>query len=178
MASIILGLQCFEQDAPYRLEVALSWTQASLQLRYELTGDLHQLAIPPPGPAHFQDELWRLTCFEFFIQAAGDEGYEEWNLSPSSAWAHYYFADYRQRREATPLKPREALIIEAHADRLVLKAELPWPQAMTRSFRCGVTAVLKDKDGRMSYWALAHTRDKPDFHAAESFIASLERPLS
>ena len=38
----------------------------------------------------------------------------------------------------------------------------------------GLSAILEEKDGTKSYWALAHPPgDKPDFHAADCFAASL-----
>ena len=38
----------------------------------------------------------------------------------------------------------------------------------------GLSAVLEEKDGTKSYWALAHSsEEKPDFHEAACFIAHL-----
>ena len=37
----------------------------------------------------------------------------------------------------------------------------------------GLSAVLEEKDGTKSYWALAHAADKPDFHDAGCFVARL-----
>jgi hypothetical protein len=37
----------------------------------------------------------------------------------------------------------------------------------------GLSAVLEEKDGAKSYWALAHRGDKPDFHDAGCFTARL-----
>jgi hypothetical protein len=38
----------------------------------------------------------------------------------------------------------------------------------------GVSAILEEKDGTKSYWALAHpTGDKPDFHDRACFAAHL-----
>ena len=34
-------------------------------------------------------------------------------------------------------------------------------------------AVLEEKDGTKSYWALAHAADKPDFHHPDCFVAKL-----
>ena len=40
--------------------------------------------------------------------------------------------------------------------------------------RIGLTAVIEDIRGRITYWAIAHAGDKPDFHLHQSFVA---RPL-
>jgi hypothetical protein len=37
----------------------------------------------------------------------------------------------------------------------------------------GLTAVIEDRAQVLSYWALAHASEKPDFHRAESFVAAL-----
>ena len=46
-------------------------------------------------------------------------------------------------------------------------AAAAWP------LRVGLTAVVADRAGRQAYYALRHTRDKPDFHDAASFAVSL-----
>jgi hypothetical protein len=43
-----------------------------------------------------------------------------------------------------------------------------------RSWRLGLSAVIEEKDGTKSYWALAHPNpDRPDFHLADCFTAKL-----
>ena len=37
----------------------------------------------------------------------------------------------------------------------------------------GLTAVIETLDGAISYWALAHPAEKPDFHHPDSFILIL-----
>jgi hypothetical protein len=37
----------------------------------------------------------------------------------------------------------------------------------------GLSAVLEEKDGTKTYWALAHPSEKPDFHAPGCFVARL-----
>ena len=43
---------------------------------------------------------------------------------------------------------------------------------------CGmnVTAVIEERGGTKSYWALAHPADKPDFHDPACFVATLAAP--
>lgn len=38
----------------------------------------------------------------------------------------------------------------------------------------GITAIIQTKDGRESYWALAHPAPYADFHLRESFILAPE----
>jgi hypothetical protein len=41
--------------------------------------------------------------------------------------------------------------------------------------RIGLSAVIESNDG-LSYWALRHPADKPDFHRADGFALLLEPP--
>jgi hypothetical protein len=71
-----------------------------LGIRFLLQGDLSlvTLASPAAQPRR-RDDLWRTTCFEFFLGAATDPGYWEVNLSPAGHWNVYRFKDYRQGME-------------------------------------------------------------------------------
>jgi hypothetical protein len=40
----------------------------------------------------------------------------------------------------------------------------------------GLAAVIEEAGGTLSYWALAHSEDKPDFHASACFAAALPAP--
>jgi hypothetical protein len=43
-----------------------------------------------------------------------------------------------------------------------------------QAWHLGLSAVLEEKDGTKSYWALAHANpEKPDFHLADCFTAKL-----
>ena len=39
--------------------------------------------------------------------------------------------------------------------------------------RARLAAVIEATDGSLSYWALAHPSDKPDFHHPDSFVLEL-----
>ena len=43
--------------------------------------------------------------------------------------------------------------------------------------RIGLSAVIEDTAGSLSYWALHHPRSKPDFHHRGGFILRLTAPL-
>jgi hypothetical protein len=77
----------------------------------------------------------------------------------------------------TPLKdlagPR--MVCRRSADRIALEAEIDLASAAlpTGAWKVGLTAVLEEKDGRLSYFAIAHPRERPDFHDARGFILEL-----
>jgi len=113
------------------------------------------------------DELWRTTCFEVFV--ATDDGYVEYNLSPSSRWASYRFDACREGMRPAP----EGVIskgVRFEAFNAVLEAQIELPDGVGR---LGFSTVLQTVEGETFYWALAHPSDKPDFHHPDSFVLEL-----
>ena len=103
-------------------------------------------------------------------------GYREFNFSPSSEWAAYAFSGYRKGGElGVELAP--GTVMHRTGDRLELDAEIRrdfLPPG--RSLRLGLSAVLEDADGVLSYWALQHPPGKPDFHHTDAFALQLVLP--
>ncbi|HZV58027.1 MAG TPA: DOMON-like domain-containing protein [Sphingobium sp.] len=130
------------------------------------------LRLPGPAPAVQTEGLWRTTCFELFL-AQPEGGYVELNLSPSGAFAAYHFDHYRTGMRPLPM-PAPAMALKLAHERLTLHArlaedDLPWD----RTGRLGVSAVIEDQDGAVSYWALAHPPGRPDFHHHDCFALVL-----
>ena len=154
------------------VEVELTWrAPGKLALTYVMTGDIAALKLPSPAHAARTDELWRHTCLEAFV--GGGAGYYEFNLAPSSQWAAYGFDGYREGM--FPVEPfgDPAISTEATVDRFTLRATLALdglpdlrPDA---DWRLALTAVIEQRDGLKSYWALAHPAGRPDFHHADGF---------
>jgi hypothetical protein len=114
-----------------------------------------------------RDKLWQTTCFEVFVEA--DDGYWEYNLSPSSEWAVYRFESYRKgMKEAEEFAASSGTRFENYWS--LLRAQLRLPPAARR---LGFSAVIEDTDGAISYWALTHPSDKPDFHHPDSFVLEI-----
>ncbi len=142
-----------------------------LELSYFVTGQLRELSIPPTAIPKRSDELWRHTCLEAFIQTA-HTGYYEFNFAPTTAWAAYRFTGYRQGKSLAAI-PIPAITVHSDPNRYCLQASLNLSSLYLPEqplWRLGLSAVIEDKSGRMSYWALAHASDKPDFHRSESFV--------
>jgi hypothetical protein len=150
-----------------------------LALRYELAGDPFRLRVPAAAVPERRDGLWRHTCFELFAAAPG-ERYWEWNFSPSGEWAAYSFAGYREAMAPLELTAAPAISVRIAARMLTLVARTQLPETLVGNapgaVRLGLAAVVEDAAGELSYWALAHPRERPDFHAREAFTASLVPP--
>lgn len=146
-------------------------TPASLALHYVLTGRMPDLVLPPPAEPVRTDDLWQHTCFELFVRAGGD-GYDEFNFAPSTQWAAYRFDGYRLNQRPTEAAPQIA--VRGGDIRFELVVALAVPQfAHEAALRLGVSAVIEEKSGRISYWALNHPPGKADFHHADGFAWEL-----
>ncbi|ANQ86860.1 conserved hypothetical protein [Azoarcus olearius] len=153
-----------------------------LTLHYHLRGRLDALRVPTPDHALPADRLWAHTCFEVFIARSGSPAYREFNFSPSGQWASYLFDDYRARIDALPPAPPRLEVLRS-GDLLSLSATLDadaLPAGMTAQtldeLRLGISAVVEAADGRLSYWALAHPAERPDFHDARAFCWQAPEP--
>lgn len=164
------------------LEVRVAATpDGGLMLDYSLVGDLAGIAFPSAGRAGFADGLWQHTCFEAFVALAGSPAYREFNFSPSGQWASYAFSDYRRSAPGAemPESGPEITVIRL-ADRLEIAAFVP-PALLPRTdpgacLELGLSAVVEAAGGEKSYWALAHTAERPDFHRRDAFILHLPIP--
>jgi hypothetical protein len=145
-------------------------SDGGLQLAYRLEGDLDRLRIPAPRPPRAAERLWQHTCCELFIGDAAGPGYREFNFSPSGEWAAYRFTGYREGALLEAPDPR--IRIERAADRLELAARIGLHRK--GKMRIGLSAVIEEIDGTLSYWALRHAPGKPDFHHRDAFALELD----
>lgn len=176
--SVPLNLVCHPQTpslSVHGVEVVVQVSaDGAMSARYVLTGDLSALPIPEFRSPRRADGLWQHTCFEVFVMAGEGSGYREFNFSPSGGWAAYSFQNYRNAGEM--LIEKEPVIRVRHsADRLELAVEfhagLP---SGCRSVRLGLSAVVEQADGGLSYWALRHPPGRPDFHHLDAFALQLD----
>ncbi len=149
------------------IEVELERDGVLLWLRFTVMGDPSALALPAIGKPGRADDLWRQTCFEAFV--ATEDGYVEFNLSPSGQWASYRFDGPRAGMRAAD-EVATVSGMDGASDQIALEARIELPPGATR---VGLSAVIETRDGAISYWALAHPSDKPDFHHPDSFVLEL-----
>jgi hypothetical protein len=152
-------------------------TSAELQMTFRLDGDIGRIRVPPPGVPRISTQLWRHTCFEAFIAVAGQLAYHEFNFAPSGEWAVYAFSGYRNGGPLANEMMRPQIAVRSTGSRLELDSlvRLEGLSAIhpRASLRVGLSAIVEASDG-LSYWALRHRADKPDFHDADGFTLLLE----
>lgn len=147
-----------------------------LTLNYQVIDDLQQLVIPPlsdtPTRHH---ELWKNTCFEFFLGIKGNPQYWEFNLSPTGHWNVYHFDGYRQgMREETAFAVLP-FTTQYQGDSLTLVVDLDLGPIIAREqeIEAAITTVIEDKNSNITYWALTHSGVEADFHRRDSFMIDL-----
>lgn len=166
--------------APFRVQGSLCRMAGVLTLDYCLQGPLGTLLLPDPSPApERRDGLWQHTCLEAFLAPEEPgEAYWELNLSPSGDWNFYGLSGYRRglRPQALGAAPTVERLRSGgqSEDRIVFTVRCPLPPPLVEApLRIGITAVLEDRQGGLSYWALAHTGPEADFHRRDSFLLRL-----
>ena len=156
-------------DAVDTITVGVERGADGLSLRYEVAGRIADLLLPAWTLPARADGLWQHSCFEAFVRQGEGEAYAEFNFAPSTEWAAYRFAGYRSGMEDLDVAPPS---IETHEEpaRYELRASIGLPRG---SVRLGLSAVIEERSGRKSYWALAHPAAKPDFHHPDAFTCEL-----
>jgi hypothetical protein len=161
------------------LQGQLSLVENTLQITYQLEAELSQLRIPNcSGQPLRQDLLWEATCLEFFLGAAGQSEYWEYNLSPAGHWNVYHLESYRRGLAAEPAYQQLPFRVKRDDKQLSLSLTCALPPALatpgaTAGLELGVSAVLQSSSGELTYWAVAHPGSEPDFHHRGGFCLKL-----
>ncbi len=153
----------------------------ALWLRYRVSGEVGALSLPSAAEPARADGLWRHTCFEAFLRAAPGGAYDEFNFAPSTQWAAYRFAGYREGMRAAPEVDTPKIEVDSSDDAFELRAELALDRLpelpRDAPWQLGLSAVIEEAGGRLSYWALAHPPGRPDFHHSDCFALELAAAL-
>ena len=151
-----------------------------LVLSYIVTGTMSDILMPPVMPTARMDDLWRHTCFEAFVRGSSGPAYYEFNFSPSTQWAAYRFDSHRSGMRVAEVSA-PAIDVRSQPDGTTVQASLELNRlpelSREASWRLGLSALIEDQSGGMSYWALAHPPGKPDFHHADGFALEFSRAM-
>ncbi|OQW76159.1 MAG: hypothetical protein BVN33_05780 [Proteobacteria bacterium ST_bin13] len=159
-----------------RVQMALTLDPAETLLTIRVQG-AENLNVPDLQPPARADNLWKTTCFEVFLNPAGTDQYSEFNFSPSRQWAAYAFDSYRHNMRSLDLsfEPIISQGIEVGGVYLI-EIDLDLSIMPPGPLKMNLSAVIEERDGTKSYWALAHAPGPPDFHNRDCFIATLPAP--
>jgi hypothetical protein len=148
-----------------------------LVLRYAVTGKIGELRLPKAAAPARTDELWRHTCFEAFVRPPMGYVYCEFNFAPSTQWAAYAFSGYRNGMRVADEIGAPFIEVQQGADIYMLQASLDLEKmsGLPREgvWRLGLSAVIEEKNGALSYWALQHPPGLADFHHSDCFALEL-----
>lgn len=157
-------LQPFKPD-PFIREITgtVGWEGVPL-VTYRFQGDLEQIDFPSHQGR--QDKLWEGTSFELFLKKKTSSEYYEHNYAPISAWNCFHFQNYREGKSNFDIQDPK-VILEKSRTVGVLSGGfyLPWKE----SIEVGISAVIKNKSGGLSYWNLSPMGETPNFHDPKSF---------
>jgi len=152
-----------------------------LVLSYIVSGQISDIRMPPVATER-GEELWRHTCFEVFIRDASGPDYYEFNFAPSTKWAAYRFSGYRSGMSVAAEIDAVSIDAQSATDRYTLQASVPLGRlsAVSRKspWHLGLSALIEDRAGHMSYWALKHPPGKPDFHHQDCFAHEFSPAVS
>jgi len=203
-------LQPFEAP-PRPITLEAEWklhqtnNQTHLSLIYRLRGALNEIHLPVEPLLSSQSrahELWKDTCFEWFLKTNSKTQYWEFNIAPTGQWNFYELSDYRSNLQESPLISACQLRSEVHSiptsknhsDNSVHEASqldekgfgvyslyfnaslhsfFNQPTEIQCQWSMALTAVIRWKSGQTSYYSLQHPKDKPDFHHPAGFQVSL-----
>jgi hypothetical protein len=172
-------LKPFPSDMPpphLNLTCRIEGPADRLSLSYAFLGPLEEIIIPAPAdPPSRKNSLWEETCFEFFVGTRNSDKYWEFNLSPAGNWNVYLFTSYRQGMQEEPAFTSLPLSVNTGPDGLRLSVQLDLRNIIPAGqvLKIAVSAVIKQKSGKITHWALTHPGPKPDFHRRDCFIVEV-----
>ena len=149
---------------------------ATISVEYRLTGTVNDIRVPTPAdPPARRHDLWRGTCFELFVKPASQPAYWEFNLTPDGDWNVYHFDAYRQGMREEPGITQPAIEFSSTPRERLLTATLDLPALplVDGELQVGISSVIENTTGELSYWALKHPAARADFHRHDGLTLTL-----
>jgi hypothetical protein len=152
-----------------------AWEASEFGAEFEVTS-AGGFVRPPLLEPKRTDGLWQTTCFELFLKPEDSPAYFEVNCSPSCEWAVYAFDAYREGMRDQPVGRDPEISVSEAGETFWLYVKLDGSLIGPGPSRLGLSAVIEEKDGTKSYWALHHPPGNPDFHHPAGFVLELPVP--
>ena len=169
-----------DSDGLFNISGTLRWVGNILAAEYIVRGPLQNIR----GLSHHaelgsrSDNLWKTTCFEWFLKPIPGEAYWEANFTSAGDWNLYHLDGYRKDLRPELRVSSLDLIAEKFPTEWRLKTRidfsaLAFPAGM--NFQAHLSAVIETVDDQKNYWSLRHTQKKPDFHHPDHFILEIQK---
>ena len=152
--------------------------QESIQVKFQFSnltdiiGFLNEGSIAKMGR---MDELWKSTCFEFFIGEKDQNNYFEFNFALSGYWNSYSFSNYREGMARSDMQLVSAALELSSPTEATLTLEVDLPgklkQKSADQFEVSITSILAYHKGGQNFFAFSHPKEKPDFHDRRHWLS-------
>ncbi|MDO9181573.1 MAG: hypothetical protein Q7U04_04155 [Bacteriovorax sp.] len=155
------------------IEVEINQNTESIFISYRIRQGLSLIELGESAPDKTRHlKLWEKTCFELFIKNEANQ-YIEFNFSPNFQWNCFYFNFQGEALKEWEQMQMPVIDVLLSSDHYLLFAEIKkdyFPEGFfDTDLHAGITSVIKDKKGTLSYWALSHADTRPNFHHFDSF---------
>ncbi|HVM95364.1 MAG TPA: DOMON-like domain-containing protein [Candidatus Acidoferrales bacterium] len=161
-------------DLVRRLSATAHRNAHILSISFQLDAAMDCIRVPKPTAPRMTIGLWEHTCFEAFVTVPGSPAYRELNLSPSSEWAVFAFQSYREIAPFPENLTAPEITLHRGDNSLQLEATVNLdelsPAFEQAELHVGLSAVIEDVEGSLSYWALRHPAAYADFHHADARV--------
>ena len=174
-------------EQSFSLTINAQMNNDCLAITYDLLGSLSAINLIDQRSTSTKrtHDLWKDTCFEWFLKSPQKKNYWEFNASPSGDWNFYQLDDYRKNLHESPLVIHPKITsswLEARQEQghyryqvaVDLKRLLDSTPHLREEGLLAVTSVVRYRSGEVSYYSLRHPVEKPDFHSNEAFILFLK----
>ncbi len=170
------SLVAFQENPrfPRRIEacVSVNLLNSSLKLCFESEDLGSFLESSQEHSPSRKNEIWKKTCFEFFLKPENQKQYWEFNVNSKKDWNIYFFSDYRE--DLKSVDAAKAPKVEVSGN--MIEAQWVLPEVLStkvkENFMIAVSVILYDsKNGLKQYYAIRHPVSEPDFHHPDGFIS-------
>jgi len=176
------------EKTPFKIEIfpALTQSKNGFRVNFRLSGEFEKIQPPlsksATWPLKRKNELWKSTCFEFFLRPIDNSKstfYFEFNLSPFGEWSVYEFTNLREgMKDSSIFKCEQFSTQHISPKRWELQADFTPNLNNFLPLQLGFASIiewkLQKQDQKFSYFSLSHTESKPNFHIFESWIEHIK----
>ena len=158
-------------DSQTTVQTMIELHHKQLKVTYQISGDLSHYHFPKPTKQHRADKLWLDTTFELFLAPEHSSAYWEVNISPSTQWNLYHFADYREGMKESNIFSAPDIKKERRHHEYVLSFESIIPKELVdQALLINLCVILLDRTGTQHFFSIKRREGSPDFHDRAYFV--------